>query len=168
MTLIPENGFRQKRAQQLCAFLFRWNGATRFSFDKMAALLYLAERQSYGEHGRPLTYDRIHTTFEGPSLGKTLDLVLKRQNPGESMSEFSTEEIETIECAFEVYSTYTDAELLAHLKSLKEWQYVREAPGAPIPLEKILEAVGFAPEEVVPQIDHILNSQVHAKSPVPA
>jgi hypothetical protein len=176
MTLIPENGFRQKRAQQLCAFLFRWNGATRFSYDKIAALLYLAERQCYGEHGIPLTYDQLQNTFEGPSLSKTLEMVFKRDlemvfkrhNPAETMSEFSTEEIETIECAFEVYSTYTDAELLAHLKSLKEWQYVREAPGAPIPLEKILEAVGFAPEEVVPQIDLILNSQVHAKSPVPA
>jgi hypothetical protein len=168
MTLIPENGFRQKRAQQLCAFLSRWDGATRFSFDKIAALLYLAERQSYGEHGMPLTYDRIHTTFEGPSLSQALSFVLKRPNPADNLSEFSTEEIETIECAFEVYSTYTDEELITHLKSLKEWQYVREAPGAPIPLEKILAAVGFAEEEIVPQINQILDIQANAESKISA
>lgn len=168
MTLIPEKGFRQKRAQQLCAFLFRWDGATRFSFDKMAALLYLAERQSYGEYGLPLTYDRIHTTFEGPSLMKTLDYVLRLHNPFEPLSEFSTEELETIQCAFEVYSTYTDAELLTHLKSLKEWKYVREAPGAPIPLETMLDAVGFAPEEIIPQIANILDIQANAESKISA
>lgn len=164
MTLIPENGFRQKRAQQLCAFLFRWDGATRFSFDKIAALLYLAERQCYGEHGIPLTYDRLQNTHEGPSLCKTLDLVLKRHNPAETMSEFSTEEIETIECAFECYSTSTDAELLTHLKSLKEWNYDPAAPGTPISLETMLECVGFANEEVNPQIANILDTQVHAAS----
>lgn len=162
MTLIPENGFRQKRAQQLCAFLFRWDGATRFSFDKIAALLYLAERQCYGEHGLPLTYDRILNTHEGPSLCKTLDLVLKRQNPAETMSEFSLDEVESIECAFECYSTSTDAELLAHLKSLKEWKYDPAAPGSQIPLETILEAVGFADENIIPQIANILDTQVHA------
>jgi hypothetical protein len=168
MTLIPENRFRQKRAQQLCAFLFRWDGATRFSYDKIVALLYLAERQSYGEHGRPLTYDRIQNTFEGPSLCKTLDLVLKRQNPAETMSEFSTEEIETIECAFEVYSTSTDAELLEHLKSLKEWNYDPGAPGSQIPLETILSVVGFAQDEIKPQLANILEIQVHEESTVPA
>jgi len=168
MTLIPENGFRQKRAQQLCAFLFRWDGATRFSYDKIAALLYLAERQCYGEHGIPLTYDQLQNTFEGPSLCKTLDCLLKRHNPAETMSEFSTEEIETIECAFEVYSASTDAELLVHLKSLKEWSYDPGAPGSPISLETILEVVGFSPEEVVPQIANILDTQVNAQLAIPA
>lgn len=157
----------KKRAQQLCAFLFRWDGATRFSYDKIAALLYLAERQSYGEHGRPLTYDRIQSAVEGPSLCKTLELVLTRQNPAETMSEFSTEEIETIECAFEVYSTSTDAELLAHLKSLKEWKYEPDAPDSQIPLETILEVVGFAEDEITPQIANILDIQTHAESTVP-
>jgi hypothetical protein len=139
MTLIPENVFRRKRAQQLCAFLFRWDGATRFSFDKIAALLYLAERQCYGEHGLPLTYDRILNTYEGPSLCKTLDLVLKRQNPAETMSEFSLDEIETI-----------------------EWQYDPAAPGEQIPLETILQAVGFSDEEITPQIANLLDTQIHA------
>lgn len=34
MTLIPENGFRKKRAHRLCAFLFRWASLTKKLFPK--------------------------------------------------------------------------------------------------------------------------------------
>jgi hypothetical protein len=166
-TLIPEEGFRQKRAQQLCAFLFRWNGVTRFSFDKIAALLYLAERQSYGEHGRPLTYDRIKTTPDGPSLCKTLEMVLIPPSHAETMSEFSTDEIETIECALEVYSSYTDAELLDHMKSLKELTHGPKAPGGYLSLEAVLTAVGFPSYDLFPQISEILEIPANATSTVP-
>jgi hypothetical protein len=169
MTLIPENGFRQKRAQQLCAFLMRHEGATRFSILKCAALLYLAERQCYGEHGMPLTYDRILHTPDGPVLANTLTVLLTLESEYETMSEFSTDEIESIECAFQAYSGDTEEELLAYLKTLREWDCgLASADGSYVTLEAMLSAVGINEEDVIPQIAQILDIQANAESKIPA
>jgi hypothetical protein len=163
MALIPENGFRQKRAQQLCAFLMRHEGATRFSISKCAALLYLAERQCYGEHGMPLTYDRILNTPDGPGLVQTLPVLLTLESTFETMSEFSTDEIESIECAFQAYSCDTEEELLAYLKTLKEWKCGSDVTDRNfVTLETILATVGFNEEDIIPKIATILDTQIHA------
>jgi hypothetical protein len=169
MTLIPDSQFRQKRAQQLCAFLMRHEGATRFSIAKCAALLYLAERQCYGEHGIPLTYDRILNTPDGPGLVKTITVLLTLESPNDSMSEFSTDEIESIECAFQVYSGDTEEELLNHLRKLKEWKCGPQlADSHYVTLETMLSTVGFNEEDIIPQIAKILDLQANAESKIPA
>lgn len=165
MTLIPDNGFRKKRAQQLCAFLMRYEGATRFSISKCAALLYLAERQCYGEHGMPLTYDRILNTPDGPGLVKTIAVLLMLDSHDDTMSEFSKDEMESIECAFQVYSGDTEEELLTYLRSLKEWKCGPElSDGNYVSLETMLTTVGFDEESLAQQISNILGTQAHAES----
>jgi hypothetical protein len=155
-TLLPEERFNKKRAQQLCAYLMRWDGATRFSIDKCSALLYLCERQCYADYGMPLTYDRIIDTDHGPTVPRVVGILLGERNLECTMSEFRTEDVESVKFVLECYSGLTDDEVMEILRDKPEAKYALDGP---ISLETLLESVGYCGEEIMPQVANILDTQ---------
>jgi len=67
--------FREERTTQAAARLLRLHGA-EMPYLKLIKLLYLADRQSLLELGRPISYDLFVSMPHGPVLSRTYDLIL--------------------------------------------------------------------------------------------
>jgi len=71
--------FNQCKAIQAVAFLLKQKHATRTdNYMRLLKLLYIADRESLQETGRPITGDRFIAMERGPTLSHLLDLVKQR------------------------------------------------------------------------------------------
>lgn len=65
--------FKERKAAQMAAFLLDRAGG-KLNVLKLTKLLYLAERESMGVRGVPISGDSMVSMPQGPVLSKTLDL----------------------------------------------------------------------------------------------
>lgn len=155
---------RYKKIIQAAAILLKQSPGMRASYFRIAKLLYLADRGTINEIGRPITGDRAVAFKHGPSLSTTLDLAkdedphskdwsryihrdryeleLKR-DPGNS--ELSRFEIETLQGVSSEHQDRDDWQLADWTHTLPEWK--KNEPIAPtkrcwISFADILEALG--------------------------
>ena len=151
--------FDLEKAIQALALLLRQPGVDQRSYLKLIKLLYLAERESLRETGRPLIGDRLVAMRHGPVLSHVCDLMRGEvSHPGWSsnFSALTNCEIDVVKdpgtdrlCKYEVEKLRSLSDVhrgrdrwqmrdLTH--ELPEWR--QNDPGdssRPIPLEDVLE-----------------------------
>ena len=74
--------YREDRATQAAAYLIRRRGG-KMSYMKLIKLLYLADRKTLVELGRPITFDRFVSMPHGPVLSRTYDLIAAEPDPND-------------------------------------------------------------------------------------
>ena len=155
--------FHYKKTLQAIAVLLRKAGPSRTNnYMRLIKLLYIAERESLGETGRPITGDHVVAMEQGPVLSHVLDLIkdqdamagqwdefIEREDynirlvkdPGND--ELSPYEIQKLQDVWGRYRTKDEWEMVQMTHEFPEWK--NNNPGKslkPIPLADILEAVG--------------------------
>jgi uncharacterized phage-associated protein len=151
----------EKTIQAIAAFL-HFHGSKEMSYLRMLKLLYLADRESLRETGRPITGDRVVAMEHGPVLSSVYDLIKGEhtgwsvwskflgkkgyriellQDPGNGV--LSKYEIGKLRVMTERYADQNEWDLVEIVHALDEWK--KNDPGKsskPIPFEDILEAIG--------------------------
>lgn len=155
--------FNQKKTTQAVAFFLRQSGPSRTAnYMRLIKLLYIADRESLKETGRPITGDQVIAMERGPVLSHLLDLIkdtafdsiewdkfIERDNyhirlinePGNS--ELCRYEINKLQEIWDRYRGDAEWDLVKKTHEFPEWK--KNDPGTsskPIPLSDILEAVG--------------------------
>ncbi len=154
--------FRLKKAIQAAGVLLRREPSRRMNCMRLLKLLYVAERESLREAGRPIIGDAVVAQKRGPVLSRTYDLikgedilapewsaVIRRDryevelvgDPG--VAELSRFEIAVLNRVAETYADKDEWDMVEITHGFPEWK--KNDPGdssKPIPLEDILEAVG--------------------------
>jgi len=74
--------FHEVKTTQAAGRLLKSAGG-RLPHISLIKLLYLADRRSLFEHGRPISFDRYASMPNGPVLSRTLDLISSEPLPGE-------------------------------------------------------------------------------------
>ena len=158
--------FGTRKIVEAAATLLRSEACRRMSYLRLLKLLYIADRESLRERGRPIVGTRPVAMNYGPVLSEVLDLV-NGQHPDEAIwSEFirkdgyavaldkdpgvlalSRREIAKLTETAEEYRTWDDWQIVNHTHSFDEWKQ-NNVPGTSttIPLEDILRAVGRTDE----------------------
>src|SRR5438552_3980832 len=67
--------FHFKKALQATAVLLGYERGRRMSYMRLLKLLYVADRESLGRTGRPITGDRAVAMKRGPVLNRVYDLI---------------------------------------------------------------------------------------------
>jgi uncharacterized phage-associated protein len=151
----------EKTIQAIGAFL-RFHGAREMSYLRLIKLLYLADRESLKETGRPITGDRIAAMQHGPVLIGVYDLIKGQHADWPQWAHFfhtngyriemiqepavgslSKYELGKIRELTKRYADKNEWEMVEICHTLEEWK--KNDPGKsskPIPLAHILEAVG--------------------------
>lgn len=146
--------------------MLRAEAGRRMSYLRLLKLLYIADRESLRERGRPIVGTRPVAMDYGPVLSEVLNLV-KGEHADEAVwSEFirkdgyavalekdpgvlslSRHEIARLTKTAEEYRNLDDWEIVAQTHEFDEWKNNR-TPGTSttIPLEDILRAVGRGDE----------------------
>ena len=75
--------YREDKTTQAAAYLLRSHDGS-MAYMKLIKLLYVADRISLLQHGRPITFDSYFSLDRGPILSKTLDLITEGPGIGES------------------------------------------------------------------------------------
>ncbi len=153
----------EKTMQAIAAFL-HFHGANEMSYLRMLKLLYLADRESLRETGRPITGDRVVAMEHGPVLSSAYNLIRGEHKEWPEWSKFLGKKGYLIELlrdpgngALSKYEIGKLRELTVKYADCNEWDMVeivheldewkKNDPGKsskPIPLEDILEAIGRA------------------------
>jgi uncharacterized phage-associated protein len=158
--------FDPTRTIQAAAVLLKTSPSHRMSRLRLLKLLYIADRETLQEAGRPITGDRAVAMKNGPVLSRTYDLIkgadlaapewerffrnadrwevelIDEPGVGE-LSKYEIEKLQDVACRFEACD---DWEVAEHTHGFPEWQKNRPDGNTqrPIPLEDLLEAVGLA------------------------
>jgi uncharacterized phage-associated protein len=157
----------EKTIQAIAAFL-RFHGTKEMSYLRMLKLLYLADRESLKETGRPITGDRVVAMEHGPVLSSVYDLIKGEhtgwpvwsrflgkkgyriellQDPGNGA--LSKYEIGKLRELTERHADQNEWEMVEIVHDLDEWK--KNNPGKackPIPFEDILDAIGRRADEL--------------------
>jgi uncharacterized phage-associated protein len=162
--------FNEAKVTQAAAHLLKLRGG-RMKYMKLIKLLYLADRKSILERGRPVTTDRYVSMDHGPVLSVTLnligggyrntdeswsrvissaddwDVVLAEPNVEPDRDELSRAEIEILDSIFAQYGHWNRWRLIDEvMHKLPEW---RDPHGSMIPIEyrDILQASDLSPSD---------------------
>jgi uncharacterized phage-associated protein len=156
--------FKIDKAMQAIGALLRFHDTKEMSYVRMLKLLYIADRESLKETGRPITGDHIVAMEHGPVLSGVFDLIKGQHSAWKAWSEhfkksgyrieltsdpgngkLSRYEIGKLRELAERYADKSEWDMIEIVHTFEEWK--RNDPGKsskPIPLEHILEAVGRA------------------------
>ena len=157
--------FKFEKALQATAYLLRRESSHDMNYMRLLKVLYLAERESIRQTGRPITGDRVAAMTRGPVLSEVFALIKGEHlrspqwarfigrdeykvrlldDPGQScLSRF---DIETLERVAEDCRSFDEWEMVAYTHDrCPEWK--KNEPQDPdksnwIPLADILEALG--------------------------
>jgi len=165
--------FKFDKALQATAYLLRRESCHEMSYMRLVKILYLADRESLRQTGRPITGDRIAAMKQGPVLSGLLDLIkgthlrspewaqfIQKQeynirlinDPGNaSLSRF---EIETLERVAEEHRSHDEWLMVQFThQHCPEWRKNEPTENSMnwISLGDILEAVGRAAD--LPEIE---------------
>jgi len=155
--------FNQKKTTQAVAFFLRQSGRSKTAnYMRLIKLLYIADRESLKETGRPITGDCVVAMVRGPVLSHLLDLISDRNSgscewnsfiardsyhiqlindPGNS--ELCRYEIDKLKEIWDRYRFKDEWDMVQETHNFPEWK--KNNPGnssKPIPLSDILEAIG--------------------------
>jgi uncharacterized phage-associated protein len=154
--------FSLDKATEAAAYLLRLEPAQEMTYIRLLKLLYLADRQSLQETGRPITGDRVVAMRHGPVLSNVYDC-MKGSFFGQSrwdehfasvgfcvqlrlspdIRRLSRKEIAILDRVHREHEGKNEWEIVEETHALKEWK----DPGPDdkvkdIPFEEILKAVG--------------------------
>jgi len=159
--------FKFDKALQAAAYILRREPSREMSYMRLLKVLYIADRESLRQTGRPITGDRIAAMKRGPVLSELLDLIkgehlrspdwarfIQRSDynvrlvdePG--LSNLSRFEIETLEQVAEEHRMRDEWDMVQYTHdNCPEWK--KNEPADPvkmnwIPLEDLLEALGMS------------------------
>ena len=168
--------FNERKAAQTAAWFIQKKGGV-FNYQALLKLLYLADRRSLVEKGRPITRDAMFSMDQGPILSEILNrfrnkkteetkdwyeyvtesenytVSLAKENP--ETDELSKYELKVLEKIFDEHGHKNRHELVNFTHNLPEWKY----PGGSscvINPEEILKAQGI-PEETIKHLSHEAN-----------
>lgn len=152
------------KTMQAIAALLHFHGTREMSYLRLLKLLYIADRESLKDTGRPLTGDQVVAMKHGPVLSGVYNLVKGEHSSWPAWSEcfrkngyrlellkdpgngqLSHYELGKLREITEQHQEKSDWDLVEFVHRFEEWK--RNPPGnsaKPIPLEHILEAVGRA------------------------
>lgn len=152
-----------RKTVQAVGVLFRTDGVKRMNYMRILKLLFLADRKSLQETGRPITGGPVVAMERGPVLEEvyrlirgqhvdmpTWDAHFHRERYDLTMvgdpdvGYLSRFEIQKLQDVAKQYAEFDEWDLVKETHKLPEWQ--KNDPGTscnPIPLKDILEAVGF-------------------------
>lgn len=156
--------FNQTKTAQAVAFLLKQTPCRRESYMKIIKELYIADRESLRETGRPITGDTFVAMKKGPVLSQVYDLIKGVHTESAEWNKFIQKRMWDIElvadpgigklCRYEMDKL---AEVWERYKKHGKWRVVdlthefpewkKNDPGdsmKPIPLSDILEAVDVA------------------------
>jgi uncharacterized phage-associated protein len=151
---------------QASAVLLKTSASRRMTRLRLIKLLYIADRESLQETGRPITGDRAVAMKNGPVLSRTHDLINGSDyaapewerffrnadkwdleliaEPG--VGQLSKYEIEKLQQVANRFEDSDDWEVAEHTHTFAEW--LKNRPDGDgqrgIPLDDLLEAVGLA------------------------
>ena len=156
--------FNQKKTTQAIAFFLRQSRPPgTANYMRLIKLLYIADRESLKETGRPITGDHVVAMERGPVLSRLYDLIkdtafdsiewdkfIERDNydirlidePGNS--ELCRYEINKLQEIWDRYRGDDEYALVNITHEFTEWKNNKPEGSSrnPIPLSDILEAVG--------------------------
>lgn len=136
------------------------------SYMKLIKLMYLIERKTLTETGRPVTFDHYVSMDRGPVLSRTYNLINEGKPPWESSlrrecisepehysvrlnqpcgpEDLSERELEAIDAVYHEFGQMDKWDLVNKLHELPEWQ---DPKGSSIPIQyrDILTAAGRTP-----------------------
>ena len=166
-----------KKAIQAIGVLFRADGVKRMNYMRLLKLLYVADRESLAETGRPITGGPVLAMPRGPVLehvfalirGQHLEMPMwdtflrKERYDLEIVNDpdvgaLSKYEIRKLQEIAEKHANDDEWEMVRLTHQLPEW--IKNNPGAsskPIPLTDILEALGKGDEaaEIMEEADQL-------------
>jgi len=158
--------FGTRKIVEAAATLLRSEACRRMSYLRLLKLLYIADRESLRESGRPIVGTRSVAMDFGPVLSEVLDLVNGQHADEAVWSEFirkdgyavalekdpgvlslSRHEIARLTKTAEEYRNINDWEIVEQTHAFEEWQKnITPGTSTTIPLEDIVKAVGRANE----------------------
>lgn len=154
--------FKFDKAIQCVAYLLRREPSRQMNYMRLLKVLYIADRESIRQTGRPITGDRAAAMARGPVPSETFDLIkgihlrspewsefIQKseyevrlvQDPG--LAKLSRFDIELLERVAEEHRGHDEWDMVEITHEFPEWR--RNDPGKSskmIPLADILEAVG--------------------------
>jgi len=158
--------FGTRKIVEAAATLLRIEPCKRMSYLRLLKLLYIADRESLRESGRPIVGTRPVAMDYGPVLSEVLDLakgqhrdegvwsefirkdgyaVTLEKNPG--VLSLSRYEIERLTKTAEEYRNTDDWEIIEQTHAFEEWKgNYRQGTSTAIPLQDMIRAVGRADE----------------------
>ena len=185
--------FNERKAAQVAAWFLRQNKG-RMPHLKLIKLIYLAEREAMNQHGFTMTGDEFVAMKHGPVPTSTLDYIngLEESGPdgwdswisdkenhevalrdragkSDTLDELSPADeavLNDIWKRFGAMSKYQIRDYTHDPQNCAEW-IDPEGSSKPIPMQRIFEALGRAPEEAVAlaqrieeqrQIDRVLST----------
>ena len=155
--------FKFDKAIQAAAYLLRREPSREMNYMRLIKILYIADRESIRQTGRPITGDRVAAMKQGPVLSELLDLIkgthldcpkwgsfVQRDTynvrlvgePG--LANLSRFDIEMLERVAEERRSHDEWEMVEFTHKFPEWQ--KNAPEGDsrnwISFADILDAVG--------------------------
>jgi len=173
--------YNEERTAQAAAYFLHMAGG-RLPLLKLMKLLYLAERESYRIHGEPIFGDRLVSMPHGPVLSVTLNIVndwgghsmggwndwvedrsgheLALRDPSRIRNEqdlraLSDDDVNILHAIWTRFGHFGKYELVeyTHSPACPEWEDP-QGSSLPIPLERLLRAVGYNDERVASVLQH--------------
>ena len=161
--------FNAKKAIQAIGVLMDRDRVAQMNYMRLLKLLYLAERSVLAKTGKPIIGDTVIAMPRGPVMESVYRLIRGQHPESRSFSEFfetfrynltmkrlpEFDELSEFEVAaiHDVASEHADDDEWALIEftheALPEWK--KNDPGEsskPIPVEDILEAIGYSKEEI--------------------
>lgn len=156
--------FDTTKTIQAAAVLLKQH-AGRMSRLRLLKLLYIADRETLQETGRPITGDRVAAMKNGPVLSRTYDLIkgedfaapaweefIQREGPQDvrlrkepGVGKLSRQEIAKLTAVSDRYSASDDWDIAEITHDFPEWKKNKPEGNsrAWIPLDDLLEAMGL-------------------------
>jgi len=173
--------YNEERTAQTAAYFLHMAGG-RLPLLKLMKLLYLAERESYRRHGEPIIGGRLVCMPHGPVLSVTLNIVdgwaghstgdwdgwiedrsrheLALRDPSRIRNEqdlraLSDDDVNILHAIWNRFGHFGESELVeyTHSPACPEWEDP-QGSSLPLPLERLLRAVGYNDEGVSSIIEH--------------
>ena len=150
------------KAIQAIGVLFREDGVSRMSYMRLLKLLYVADRETLTDTGRPIIGGPVVAMANGPVLSEVYDLIRGQHREMPQWDSFLRKERYSLEItnnpdvgALSKYEIDKLQKVAQRFADFDEWEMVRVTHGFPewvnnnpgnssksIPLMEILEAVG--------------------------
>ncbi len=153
--------FKFDKAIQATAFLLRRESCREMNYMRLLKILYIADRESIRQTGRPITGDSVAAMKQGPVLSEMLDLIkgfhlrspewsrfiqkdeyMIRLIDDPGLTNLSRFDVETMERVAEEHRSHDEWKMVEFTHTFPEWQ--KNDPGDSmkwIPFSDILEAL---------------------------
>jgi len=159
---------RPEKLREAVGFLLSLESSSRMNYTKLIKLLYIADRESLGETGEPITGDETWALPKGPILSHVMDLIRKKVTAPDWARLFRTEGTDLVVISdpgcMNLCAAETDKLREVHWRHRRDdfRAMIRETHKLPeykknevrsgrkrIPLRDILEALGIADQAAI-------------------